>query len=300
MTTDNISIRPFSWTDLGELALLQAGAAPGGTVSTEGLERWLRQPGLQPERDCLIAESGGVPRGYGYVIVEAPIKRAVVLIEAPKHDDRRAVERTIIDAAIAHATALGLDVLHTDVPEDDADRQRALQAAGMRQLRTHLHLRRETPAKLAVAAGDGRTIRLAERGDVPALAALQNAAFTGSWGYCPNTADEIDYRVFDLPNDAPDGVVLLHEGAELVGYCWTHREALGEPGIVGMVGVLPERQGQGLGRIATAAGIDHLIDIGAAPIEITVDGENTPAVRLYEHLGFEQRWRSVWFEKKLG
>jgi mycothiol synthase len=66
-----------------------------------------------------------------------------------------------------------------------------------------------------------------------------------------------------------------------------------------MVGIRPDLQGRGLGRVVTAAGLDHLVDVGATPIDITVDSANTPAVKLYESLGFTPEWRSFWYELSL-
>jgi ribosomal protein S18 acetylase RimI-like enzyme len=139
---------------------------------------------------------------------------------------------------------------------------------------------------------------LAAREDAPAITELQNAAFTGSWGYAPNTPDEIEYRIFDLPLPGPDPVLLLEQEGGILAYCWDHREGNG-PGFVGMVGVHPSQQGQGLGRIVTAAGVNYWVERGVLPVDITVDSENTPAVRLYESLGFELQWRSLWYELTL-
>jgi mycothiol synthase len=66
------------------------------------------------------------------------------------------------------------------------------------------------------------------------------------------------------------------------------------------VGVLPDQQGKGLGKLATAAGIDHLISMGATPVEITVDSDNAPAIHVYESVGFRLDHRSVWYERALG
>ena len=237
------------------------------------------------------------PVGYAYLVVEEPIRRGVLMLESVA-DKREPIERALFGAASEHARSLGLTVLHVDVAEDDNERSAMLTSAGMAQVRTHRHLRREGTRKEGSAPPEGMTLRLATPDDVPALTDLQNASFTGSWGYCPNTAEEIGYRVFEL-EEPPDPVLLLHVDGELAGYCWTHHDGPGRPGVIGMVGVYPERQGQGLGRIVTTAGLDYLIETDAVPVDITVDAENTPAVRLYEGIGFETRWRSNWYELKL-
>ena len=291
MPSEALSIRRFRWDDVPTIAALQQ-------TEPAALERWLGQPNLVPTRDCLLAEAGGIAAGYAYVVVEQAISRAV-LIFGTGQAAPSATAGALIDAAVDHATTLGLVVLHVDVPETDREQQALCSSAGMVPVRTHLHMRRDGATTIGVAPSGGMTLRMASHEDVVALTELQNAAFTGSWGYAPNTPDEINYRVFDLPGVGPDGVLLLEAGGELTGYCWTHQETPGAHGIIDMVGVLPSRQGHGIGLAVTAAGLDHLIGIGAVPVEITVDSENPPAIRVYERLGFATEWRSVWYEARL-
>jgi mycothiol synthase len=80
------------------------------------------------------------------------------------------------------------------------------------------------------------------------------------------------------------------EPARVAGFHWTkvhpgdgEHAALGE---VYAVGIAPEHQGTGLGRALTAAGVNHLAAQGLAEVMLYVDGDNTPAMRLYERLGF--------------
>lgn len=56
-----------------------------------------------------------------------------------------------------------------------------------------------------------------------------------------------------------------------------------------MVGVVPEAQGRGLGRLLTVAGIRHLQRQGVDAVMLYVDADNAPAVNLYRALGFS-RW----------
>ena len=56
-----------------------------------------------------------------------------------------------------------------------------------------------------------------------------------------------------------------------------------------VVGVVPQAQGRGLGRLLTVLGIRHLQRQGVDAVMLYVDAENTPAVNLYRALGFT-RW----------
>lgn len=87
-------------------------------------------------------------------------------------------------------------------------------------------------------------------------------------------------------------------GGRLVGFHWTkvhggsavgaahHHAPIGE---VYVVGVDPDERGHGLGRALTLAGLHHLRSLDLSQAMLYVDSENTPAIRLYEALGFA-RW----------
>ena len=290
-----LTIRSYTQDDLATLATLQRERPPSPDEVAD-TERTLAQTNLAPERDCALSFDGATPVGYAYLTHEPSIARGVLDYGvAPERDDPH-VEGALIAEAAARARSAGLTIVHIDVPESNEARRALLTQLGWTHVRTHLHLRRDNTPPADVPLRDGLTTRPARREDAPAIARIQNAAFTGSWGYAPNTAEEVEYRVFDLPSLRPDPVVILEERGEPIAYCWNHRESEDAPGIVGMVGVLPERQSGGLGRIVTRAGIAQLIELGAPRLEITVDSENPPAIRVYESLGFTLDWHSLWYQ----
>lgn len=293
------TIRSYTPDDLERLAALRFGHAPSPTEAA-ALARWLAQPNIDAKRDCMLAfNDDGAPAGFAILIREPAIRRGVVEINGSNQHRGGGAGDALLREVYERGRAAGLDVVQVDVPESEEARREAFAERGWAHIRTHLHLRREGTERTNVPAPDGMTHRLAEPVDAPAITEVQNTAFTGSWGYAPNTPEEIAYRIFDLPDLRPDPVVLLEEDDALVGYCWCHREAENAPGIVGMVGVLPGRQGKGLGRAVTGAGMDALLELGSPSLEITVDSENPPAIRVYESLGFVLDWRSFWYELRL-
>lgn len=288
MTSSGITIRSFTWSDVELLATLQHAAE-------SDVGRWLRQSNLTPEQECVVAEVGGKATGFGYLIVEQALSRGVLIAEA----EDPAVLSALVADATTKAQEFGLSVLQLDVPEDDQQRRDICEAAGMFVIRTHLHLQRPGDTPTGITLPPGTTTRLATRVDVSTVTEIQNAAFTGSWGYSPNSEEEVAYRIFELPSNAPDPVVIMTMDGQDLGYCWAHQERADSPGMIDMVGVLPHQQGKGLGNLVTAKGIDHLISIGATPVEITVDSENGPAIHVYENVGFRLHHRSVWYERLL-
>lgn len=84
----------------------------------------------------------------------------------------------------------------------------------------------------------------------------------------------------------PAGFLLAFDAEErLAGFHWTkvHTPDLGE---VYVVGVDPDRQGGGLGRALTLAGLRHLRDQGVKEVMLYVESDNAAAVRVYTKLGF--------------
>ena len=131
----------------------------------------------------------------------------------------------------------------------------------------------------------------------------------GSWTR-PTSQQRMAESWFD-----PAGFFLAERAGELVGFHWTkvhgrrhdehtttttattdahgHTHADGhghEPiGEVYVVGVDPSAQGLGLGRELTLIGLRHLRALGLHQVMLYVDESNTPAIKLYESLGFS-RW----------
>jgi mycothiol synthase len=152
---------------------------------------------------------------------------------------------------------------------------------------------------------DGVTIRSFRVGvDERAWTELNNRAFAahpdqGGWG-----VEEVLLREAE-PWFDPAGFFLAFRDETLVGFHWTkvhgalththgdepHEHGHDHPpvGEVYVVGVDPSQQGTGLGKALTLAGLDHLRARGLAQAMLYVDESNTPAIRLYESLGFA-RW----------
>jgi mycothiol synthase len=91
--------------------------------------------------------------------------------------------------------------------------------------------------------------------------------------------------------NAEDFLVLEH-GDAMIGYCWLKVEAAsidsGTTGELYVVGVDPDRQGEGLGRRLVAAGLDRLDSRGIRTASLYVEGDNDPALALYRSVGFEE------------
>lgn len=155
-------------------------------------------------------------------------------------------------------------------------------------------LRRMTADAAALAgltapeAPEGVRLRSYSPGtDDAAWLALNAAAFADHPEQGSLTQADLEDRRGEDWFDAAGFLLAEREAdGELLGYHWTKVEGDGTAGEVYAVGVSPDAQGMGLGRVLTVAGLVHMRDGGADRVDLYVDADNTAAVALYEKLGF--------------
>ena len=123
-------------------------------------------------------------------------------------------------------------------------------------------------------------------GDADEWVALNARAFAHHPEQGGVTRADLDALTAESWFDAED-FLLLRDGGELIGYCWLKIEN-GE-GEFYVVGVSPDRQGEGLGRELVAAGMTRLASQGIRTAHLYVEGDNAPALRLYRSFGFTER-----------
>jgi len=164
----------------------------------------------------------------------------------------------------------------------------------LKVVRELLQMRRASasPDLPDVVVPEGITLRT-YRGhqDDAELLRVNNAAFSwhpeqGGW-----TDRDIASRR-DEPWFDPAGLFLaFEEGSDhLLGFHWTkvHSAEGTEPAIgeVYVVGIDPQSQGRGLGRVLTLAGLHYLRSRELGQIMLYVEADNTAAVHTYTKLGF--------------
>jgi mycothiol synthase len=136
------------------------------------------------------------------------------------------------------------------------------------------------------------------------LTQLQNRAFADSWGFNPNTADEIAYRI-NLSSCSPKNILMAYLKNKPIGYCWTrimieeNTTADRMKGEIHMLGVDPKFRKKGIGRNVLLAGLAELNSSGVTIVELTADDTDAVALGLYKSVGFQVCSRIEWFEKKL-
>jgi len=258
-----------------------------------------------PGNDLFVAEGGGDIIGYIGVRAELDIRRVVLSFLAHPEHRGEVVVMKLIKKAIIRAKELKARRVHVNVLEG-AERVRRLMARiGFRFIRRFLEL------TLELSNGDVPNknrifprCRHLKHGEEDKLVQIQNRSFAGTWGFNPNTLEEIVHRI-RLPGCSPEDIILACEGENVIGYCWTRiyagRDTVtrGDKGRIYMLGVSPDYRGRGIGKEVLLAGLSYLKGNGAGVVELTVDSENKTACALYRSAGFRIGTTSLWYEEAL-
>lgn len=200
-------------------------------------------------------------RGAGLALASASLPEGT-RVEAWSHADHPAAERLAV---------------HFGVPRE-------------RELRV---MRRSLTDLPPVPATEGIVVRGFEPGDEHDVIEVNSHAFAHHPEQGHMSVEDFRERTREEWFD-PAGLLLAvpalgADGPPLLGFHWTkeHRDEDPPYGEVYVVAVNPKAAGRGLGRALTLAGLHHLAERGHTDVVLYVDGDNEPAVALYEGLGFE-------------
>lgn len=279
-------------------ALVAAAAEADGHVPLSEEARLAVAHGRPGSRHLIEHGAAGAVLGYAYLSAPDPADpaagRSCELVIAP--EARGAGLGTLLarDALAAGATRFWAHGAHPGARRVAAK----LGLAEARELRL-LEVTGWTATALSPKPPAGVSIRSFRPGEDDAKwLVLNSAAFAhhpeqGQW-----RLGDLHERLLE-PWFDPAGFFLAERAAadgrrELIGFHWTKthpagayaEEAVGE---VYVLGVSPDAQGLGLGRVLLHTGLAYLSARGFRTVILYVDGDNTAAVRLYENAGFHTR-----------
>ncbi|GGM09289.1 mycothiol synthase [Promicromonospora citrea] len=171
-------------------------------------------------------------------------------------------------------------------------------AQGLRPVRELLFLARPLDAAppTAAAAADepGYRLRTFRPGtDDEAWLRVNARAFASHPEQGRMSLDDLRARQAE-PWFDPEGFFLLvpEDGADPAAFLWTKVEEPAPDGTrdgeIYVLGVDPDHQGKGLGRLLTDVGLAHLARSGATRAVLYVEGDNAPALATYRRAGFER------------
>ena len=298
-------LRTFVWDDLDNLVAaynrVQRTTASETSMRSTWMRAMLSVPGMDPEDNCILAERDGTIVGFALLTPEPIINRVVAVIGIVPEERGLGLGNRLIGDATDHTKLLGIRNFQTEEPANSWIATNLLEDHGFEQVRTFWKMSWEPTDVPYETIPSGLKIRLFEpERDEMALTKLQNTCFEGSWGFSPNTVEQIAARVrFEQVESA--GIVLATDGAKLVGYNWTSCTSQ-RPSAIGrieMTGVHPDYRGYGLGRFIVRAGMDLLRRAGVSSVVLDVDSANRPAKLIYIFNGFRKVSETIWYQKIL-
>ncbi len=308
MSIPSYTIRNYKPTDFDKYVLLTIDAEKleptGRCTSPQVLSENLCRPNYSPQQDLFIVETAGNILGYMDITTELNIGR--VILSCFIHPDHRkhGLSSKLVDCATHRAKELEVKVAHVNILQDNIAAKSVLSELGFKLVHRFLQLGLDiSKVRWQGIDQDGLPYRHFQRGDEEKLTQIQNRSFAGTWGYNPNTVEEISYLV-NLTNFSPEDIVLDWDGDKVIGYCWirtTYKAATGErKEQIRMLGVDPDYRRKGVGKRVLLAGLSYIKSKGLQVAELTVDSENKVACALYRSVGFEVQTSSLWYEKRIG
>jgi mycothiol synthase len=293
----------------GALELAQAATAADGIGPlSEHVLLHLRYDGddAGPGRDFAVT-AGGEVAGYAYLDPPgADAESSGELVVHPAHR-RQGAGWALLDALVTASAGHPLRLwAHGDLPPATE----LARHSGFERFRALWQMHRPLAAPLdEPVLPPGRVLRTFIPGrDEDEWLALNARAFAkhpeqGAW-----TRHDLEVREREPWFDPAGFFVVTHDGT-MTGFHWTKVHPAGEQdgpagevpvGEVYVVGVDPAEQGSGLGRALTQVGLAHLRDLGLAQVMLYVDEDNTPAIRLYQRLGFERTRTDAMYRRAPG
>jgi mycothiol synthase len=300
-------IRNYSSDDFDKYLQLHAESEqlePSGRfISAQDLSDNIGRPGFAPQKDLFVAEFNAALVGYLSVTLEPGIQRALLEgLVHPRHR-RKGIATKLFSSSMQRVKASGVKAGQISVLENNAAAKSFLTKLECQFIRNFFEMRLDIHnTRLPAARRDSITSRRLKPMEENLLTEIQNRCFTGTWGFNPNTTEEIAYRL-NMQGRSPDDVILTFLEDRLAGYCWTlinaeeNEKREKKKGLIHMLGVDPEYRNQEIGKAILLNGLEGLKGKGVDIVELTVDSENMAACSLYESVGFEVYAKTEWYEK---
>ncbi len=233
----------------------------GRYISSQVLAEHLGRPNYSPEKDLFVVETDGKITGYISLAPELGIGRVLLDCLVHPHYRRKGAATKLFFRAMQRAKELGAKVAQVNIPEANVAAKSLVSSLGFKFIRRFLELELDFYNIHLPDVKHGTFIsRPLRSGEEDKLTEIQNRSFVGTWGFNPNTIQEIVYRI-NLSGSSPGDVIMAYEGEEPVGYCWTkvnpeENAARGEnKGQIHMLGVDPDYQEKGIGKEILLAGL---------------------------------------------
>ena len=309
MASGSLKFRNYSSDDFDRYLQLHVEAEQldpsGGLISAQALSDHLGRPNFTPQKDLFVTEFNEKLVGCLSVTLEPGIQRALLdWLVHPLHR-RKGVASKLFSSSMQRIRAAGIKTAQISVSETNSAAKSLLMKLEFQLIRHFFEMKLDFNNIQLPAAGQGPTTRhRLKSGEENLLTEIQNRSFADTWGFTPNTEEEIAYRL-NMHGRSPDDVILTYLGDHPVGYCWIiinaeeNAKRKKNKGLIQMLGVDPDYRQQEIGKAILLNGLEDLKNKGVDIVELTVDSENPAACSLYESVGFEVYAKTEWYEKKV-
>ncbi|WP_327143503.1 mycothiol synthase [Nocardia sp. NBC_01327] len=237
----------------------------------------------------LVEQWDGAVAGYANVTPAHGEHPAMAEVAVDPRSRRQGLGAGLVAAALAAGGPETRVWAHGNLPPAQAVAARL----GLRVARELWQMRRDlaTPELPELVVPAGLELRTyAGPSDDAEILRVNGAAFSwhpeqGAW-----TERDVEARRAESWFD-PKGLFLAFDPADpgrILGFHWTKVHFDEDPhiGEVYVVGVDPQAQGRGLGRLLTLAGLHYLRDRGLGAVLLYTEADNAAAVNTYTKLGF--------------
>ncbi len=305
----SLRIRNFSEGDFDGYVRLQVESEQlsptGHIVSAQNLKDNLGHPNFRPQTDLWVADLNGTLVGSLSVHREPEIGRALLNGCVHPRQRRKGIATKLISKASEQIKAAGIKSAQISIQETNTAAKNLLIHTGFAFIRYFVEMQLAiNHARLPEIHEKNFTSRRLEAHEANLLTAVQNRCFAGSWGFNPNSEEEIAYRL-NMQSHSPQDVILTYLDDHPIGYCWTivhaaeNANGKENSGLIHMLGVDPEYRQQDIGKAVLRNGLEGLKARGTDIVRLTVDNENLAARSLYESVGFEIYAKTEWYAKAL-
>ena len=224
MSDSGYVIRNYHASDFDSFVRLKAEEAissptDGDVLSPQTIRQYLERPNYSPEQDLFVVEIDGNLIAYLDIWPEPIIARAVLNCFVHHEHRRKGLATSLLDHALRRSGEIGAKVAHVNIRRGNVIARRVLSRLGFRLIRRSHELRIELD-KASLSQNAGCPVRHLQAGEESRLTEVQNRSFTGTWGFNPNTEEEIRYAI-NISNSTPEEIFLACEEDKPIGYCWT-------------------------------------------------------------------------------
>ena len=307
MAGGSYSIRNYSYGDYDKYIQLQVESEqlePSRRfITLQSLSDSLGRPNFAPETDLFVAELNEKLVGCLSVTLEPEIQRALLDGQVHPLHRRKGIATELFSKGLQRLRKSSIKSAQISILETNAAAKGLLNHLSFKFIRHFLEMRLNiNSAQLPTARQNALKNRRLKQGEENLLTEIQNRCFADTWGFNPNTEEEIAYRL-DMYGRSPDDVTLTFLEDKPVGYCWTiidsaeNEKREKSKGLIHMLGVDPDYRQQEIGKAILLNGLQDLKSRAVDTVELTVDSENPAACSLYESVGFEVYARLEWYEK---